>query len=513
MSYLEKVLFGINKRKKGESCIFIREVQINENYTIRNEMHQGRKHIVVPVVMMVEGVHKGSAGHLLHLAEDLGRFPEAWNGIPVTIQHPEEDGHNVSANSPDLIDAQTIGRIYNTHMDEGKLKAEAWLDEERLREQSAIALAAIQQQRVLEVSVGVFTEEENVPGIWNGEQYEAIARNHRPDHLALLPGGKGACSWEDGCGIRLNKKGGNSVKKTDDELIIDDKKLSEIMKSLNNENLAVIPINVNEQGLRSLVSTIQAKLDVMDSDTKVHFLQEVYEDFFVYEIRGRSEGSVLYKRTYQVNTDESVEFTGEPVEVRRKIEYVTMESSGLTRTKFNNLKKGVVTMSEKKEGAPCKVTELINHKLTKFTEDNREWLETLEEGQLDTLFPNEPEAKKEDPPQINAEQVKQVVRELFSKQEEYIDLMPENMRDSTRAGLKLHKEQREKMIKGVLDNVKDVWTEDELKSMDANTLNKVFNSIKKEEITDYSLLGTGVSGGKGQTPLYPGGIEIEETKK
>ena len=127
-------------------------VQTNSEYVIRSEVYEGRSHIVVPVVMMVEGVHNGSQGPLLHLAEDLGRFPESWDGIPVTIQHPTVDGENVSANSPKILAAEKVGRIFNTHMDEDKLKAEVWLDEKRLQEVSEIALQAIRQQKELQVS-------------------------------------------------------------------------------------------------------------------------------------------------------------------------------------------------------------------------------------------------------------------------------------------------------------------------------------------------------------------------
>ena len=72
-------------------------IQVNGDYVIRSDVYEGRTHIVVPVIMMVEGVHNGSQGPLLHLAEDLGKFPESWDGIPVTIQHPTVDGGNVSA--------------------------------------------------------------------------------------------------------------------------------------------------------------------------------------------------------------------------------------------------------------------------------------------------------------------------------------------------------------------------------------------------------------------------------
>ena len=77
-----------------------------ENYTIREETLNGKPHLVVPVVMMVEGVHDGSDGPICHKAENMAQFAEAWNGVPVTISHPtiEENGKKilVTANSPEV---------------------------------------------------------------------------------------------------------------------------------------------------------------------------------------------------------------------------------------------------------------------------------------------------------------------------------------------------------------------------------------------------------------------------
>ena len=180
-------------------------------YTIKTKVYQKRKHLVVPVTMMVEGVHSGSAGPLLHTIDELGRYPASWNGIPVMINHPSKDGSPISANSPELIDNECVGRVYNTFVEEKKLKANVWLDEAKLKEVSEDTYTCIIEKQPIEVSVGVFTDDENEEGEYNGETYEAIAHNHRPDHLALLPGGVGACSLEDGCGIRANKKGGKNV--------------------------------------------------------------------------------------------------------------------------------------------------------------------------------------------------------------------------------------------------------------------------------------------------------------
>ena len=185
------------------------EMQIHSTatagYQIQTRTFQGKKYLVVPVIMMVEGVHDGSAGPLLHTAEDLGKAAHTWNGHPITIGHPEQNGRYVSANSPEQLE-HAVGQVFNTRVEDGRLRGEAWLDEQKLLAVSPVALAYIRQGRQLEVSIGVFTEDEPAEGDWNGEQYVAIARNHRPDHLALLPGERGACSWEDGCGIRANKQ-------------------------------------------------------------------------------------------------------------------------------------------------------------------------------------------------------------------------------------------------------------------------------------------------------------------
>ena len=158
-------------------------------YEVVIRQHQGVPHLVVPVVMMVEGVHHGSQGAMFHSIDELGKFPEAWNGIPVVIDHPEINGQNVSANDPEIIDQQTVGRIYNTKVVGQKLIAEAWINEERIRQLSTAVLAAIQRREKLEVSLGMFSDVDDTSGTWNGETYESMARNHRPDHLALLPGG------------------------------------------------------------------------------------------------------------------------------------------------------------------------------------------------------------------------------------------------------------------------------------------------------------------------------------
>jgi len=189
--------------------------QMLKGYETREEVLDGITYIVAPVTMMVEGVLAGSRGPLLHLADEFGHVPAAYNGIPVTIQHPQdESGNYVSANSPDVLSNWSVGKIFSTILADNKLKSEAWVDKKKCETLSKETLAALEAGTILEVSIGVFTDEEETPGVYNGKKYNAIARNHKPDHLALLPGAVGACSVKDGCGIRVNssqtKKGGQS---------------------------------------------------------------------------------------------------------------------------------------------------------------------------------------------------------------------------------------------------------------------------------------------------------------
>lgn len=133
-------------------------------------------------------------------------FPTAWNGVPVTIGHPELADGYTSANSPDIIEQWAVGTIFNSKWSEGKLKAEAWIDVERTETLRPGLIAQIESGDAMDVSTGYFSDDEPKKGKSNGRSYGAINRNLNPDHLALLPDETGACSWSDGCGIRANQK-------------------------------------------------------------------------------------------------------------------------------------------------------------------------------------------------------------------------------------------------------------------------------------------------------------------
>jgi len=465
-------------------------------YQIRIRNYQGRQHIVVPVVMMVEGVHSGSHGPLLHLAEDLGHFPAAWNGIPVMVGHPQVDGSYVSANSPEVLEQYSIGRIFNTRMETGKLKAEAWIDVQKATAVSPIALAYIRSGRQLEVSIGAFTDEETTTGVYNGtEQYIGIARNHRPDHLALLPGEAGACGWEDGCGIRNNKL--NTIKEGTNEMTDD-----EILIQKNSSGTGIFDgLTANEQGYQERMDKIRRAVDTMDNDLSIHFLEEAYDGYIIYRKRTRSTAELsyvddaYYRQSYQINADGNIEWVGEPTKVRKNVSYVQVNSE---------IKKGESDMTENQK--PCcleKVVELINNKLTKYTEADREWLLTLGAEKLELITPVEPELVVA--PQVNLEGY--VKKDSLKTTEDFLKIAPPEVQDQMRSGLRLHQEHRAELIKTIMTNsAENVWTEDELKAYSTDMLDKL--SKQFPQVNYAGRAAGGYTPIKEEEVLLPPGVKI-----
>ena len=159
----------------------------------------GIHYAVYPSVILVEGVHHGAIGSpTLYLADVLRASAPAWNGQPVTIHHPMKEGAYVPAA---LAPEKVVGHLDGVVFEDTKLRGNVHL---------AVAKAAQIIARLdsgssrLEVSTGLFGEEVAEDGMWNGKRYSARLTAIQPDHLALLPDAKGACSWQDGCGVRAN---------------------------------------------------------------------------------------------------------------------------------------------------------------------------------------------------------------------------------------------------------------------------------------------------------------------
>lgn len=171
---------------------------------------KGEDHLVVPVIAVKAKVLNGE----LLPAEEIARFIEAWNGIPVTVGHPEVNGKFVSARSPEVFEQESIGFLFNARFENDRLKAEMWIrlkDVENAEEDVKKAVENLKRGIPTDVSTGYFAEVVPEEGTFNGEKFIGIQINIVPDHLAILPNERGACSWEDGCGApRINREDQNT---------------------------------------------------------------------------------------------------------------------------------------------------------------------------------------------------------------------------------------------------------------------------------------------------------------
>lgn len=177
------------------------------NYIPREESLNGVSYLVVPLVMMVEGVHNGSGGPIFYSAEVLSENAESWNSRPVPLYHPQQGDRFISASASPQIHAEwNVGTIFNARFENGALRAEAWVNIELLNQKDASVLTRLRNGEAMDVSIGVVSDIQNSSGVWNEESYSLVAYNLRPDHVALLPDQTGACSWADGCGVRVNQE-------------------------------------------------------------------------------------------------------------------------------------------------------------------------------------------------------------------------------------------------------------------------------------------------------------------
>jgi hypothetical protein len=181
-------------------------IQIGQEGKVETRKWNGRDHLVVPAIMLVEGVlHSSNADHpALALAEEFGIFPQGWDGRPIVFGHPNEEGEAISANSPAVWEDQVIGHLFGSVMKgKKKLRTYMWLDKAKAPKKE---LEALEKGETVEVSTGLYALEEKSEGQFEGKDYKSIWRNIVPDHLALLPiGSVGACSVADGCGApRVN---------------------------------------------------------------------------------------------------------------------------------------------------------------------------------------------------------------------------------------------------------------------------------------------------------------------
>ena len=411
------------KAQRGSEVVMPERTMLSVQATpdvagIRTAEFRGQEHTVIPVIALVEGVlwPANAPSPELALAEEFGRFPEGWDGSPVVFDHPRDsEGAPIAANSPDVLEENSFGQIFNTTLDGTKLKSEIWVNNDLVQnlteEAQATVAKLISGDTVVEVSTGLFMLAEPATGEFNGERFDAIWRNIVPDHLAILPEGvAGACSVEDGCGAPRSNQGnvltftnGNSAKPFEpvmraarmheacgangDSIITNDdgpedvKAQKTFLKRLMQRASAIFAPRDNSEGISDRDLRTALDIAVTDDEKDFIFITAVFQSddnsgTVVYE---KGFEPLFFERSFTMNDDGSIDLGEEKTAVRPETKFVPIELSGTESD--GTIQENAMNPKEEL------VNELIANEAVQFTEEDRVWLTSLEEAQLTKLSP------------------------------------------------------------------------------------------------------------------------------
>lgn len=289
---------------------------------LRVETLRNSEYAVTPAIILVEGTIQGALADSpeLALSSEFGKIPEAWNGRPIVVNHPKRNSQFVPAGLPDVWEQEVVGWLFNTRVEDGKLKTELWTNKDWMEDSGYTEIKAnVEDSKTMEVSTGLFADVEQVSGTWNGEKYSGIWRNVVPDHLAILENGPGACSIEDGCGTsRLNvqtNKGGCCMSTPDT-----DKGPSGpgfLARLLN--FVSTIKSNATDMSSSDLFAAATAALSTVEKD---FYVMAVYDDRVIYEVYDMQMGWKMKQRTMSTSAEGQITIGSSAIEVRPVTDFV-----------------------------------------------------------------------------------------------------------------------------------------------------------------------------------------------
>ena len=463
------------------------ELTINliQNFSVRTEIKEGVSYIVVPIVALVEGEHNGSGGAVLHSSAEIQRTAGEWNGVPLTINHPNIGGDNISALNPTIMKEWSVGTFENVFYEGGKLKGEGWFNIEKLSQISVETLVKIKQGEELEVSTGFFSKSDNTEGMWNGEKFEGTIMDIIPDHLAILPNDEGACNYIDGCGIRdegkcetcsLNIKGEviSLVQEgIEDETI--DTEGGEKKIEINVNEIKKAGFYINELSHSKLREALLQQVNTMDTDGTMHFLREVFDNYFIFE-KLSTEGTQLFSQKFSIKpSNDEVKIKGKAIEVREKVEFIPLEVN-------KNFKIEEMVMERKEL-----VETLIANEETPYDETDRDSLIAMTTEKFDNVLKFVDCKCKEEELVVNEKKEEEEVKEEITVNQEeevkeertqltYAELLesatPED-RDFIQNGVEMYKQEKIKAVDALLANTRNPFSKETLEEKSLKELKEL----------------------------------------
>jgi len=383
-------------------------VRSNAKAVIRQAKFNDRDHLVISVVALMEGVvwpSNASAPEYVS-AKCLQQVPASWNGRPCVPDHPEN-----SANEPSILEGEAFGQVFNSTYKDGKLLMEAWLDIARCKALKGLpekVLKRAQAGKPIEVSVGAFVQLEKKEGEFNGKKYKAEWVLAIPDHLAMLPEGTiGACSNEMGCGAPRSARV-HVLEETGFRAACEheqDEEPEDEHRSLRERFKALFSFNQRDNADGMSDGELRRKLRQLTRDVEPGFLDvdDVWHADMTYMYTCVTEDKWrLYTRSFaQEGVTVSLGDDRQEVQPRVTFEPVAASSCGCGGTEHTTCGCEASVEETQMKTKAERISALIAHKGTKFTETDRPKLEALSEdviGTIEGAIPEEAAAPVVAPP-------------------------------------------------------------------------------------------------------------------
>lgn len=445
----------INKLALGKT-MHVPKLKVQFVAAGRREIMNGVDYAVYPVTMLVEGVHHGAVGDPVYYSTQvLEESAEHWNGVPLTYNHPYVNGQYCYCNTQQLRQDWAIGFVSNVIYANGKLKGEAWVDINKANAKDANLIPNLDNGFEMEVSTGLGALDDNTPISWNNEAASSTITEIFPDHLALLTDSTGACSFDDGCGIRANASNKDMIK---------------AMKSWS--------IQINELSHEELAWQIHDHINAMDAVdnegnyTTINFVEAIYDNYFIYRQRVGQEVT-MYRQGYSVDSNDKLVLMDDLTPVKAETRYLPIVANKAKEEPMAN------KSADNKGCCPKKVAALIANENSAFTENDVEWLNQQDNATMDKLI-QMAEAKTDiansDIPPVKANSVSEPVT-----LDGYLAGAPNEVRAVLNAGLRALDKNRGDLIATIIANASNKFTEDTLKGMDLVALEGIAALAKQPE--------------------------------
>ncbi len=256
----------------------------------------------------------------LYPADQLAAGVSSLEGKPAPAGHPKSaEGKLISALNGEALSSAWIGSYVRNARHEGgrtmvdvvvnEAQAKAHPDGAKLVERLDAAIAGTNIDPI-HVSTGLMMQPITANGESRGKKYSSIVTNIQYDHLAILLNERGAATPEDGVGMFVNDDGEQEVESVIVNTEPEDKRtrglIGWIKKLIGNED--DLSFDQIYSGLQSLLPA--------DS-----WIREVYSENFIWS----DKENRLWRQDYNVSSDSSLSFVGEPVEVQRQVKYEPIE--------------------------------------------------------------------------------------------------------------------------------------------------------------------------------------------